>query len=626
MCGIFGATSVRAEAFVDEAALQRGCDALRHRGPDDEGIFLDGYTGLGIRRLSIVDISGGRQPQSNEDGSLHIVYNGELYNFRELRSQLQQRGHAFRTQSDTEVVLHAFEEFGPACLAQFNGMFAFAIWDATNRRLFLARDRLGIKPLYYWSDGIRLVFASELRALISHRAVPRDIDTAALDLFLTLEYIPSPRTIFRSVKKVPAGHFLTFSAAGIRDVEYWDVPAAGGTANSAPNPEELTALIDDAVKCRLIGDVPAGALLSGGIDSSTVVAAATQHVEAPLKTFSIGFDDASYNELADARAVSRHFSTDHSEDILRSDISGLAEKLITRIDEPIADFSVFPTYLVSKLARRSVKVAMTGDGGDEVFGGYDTYVAEDLEKKYRRLPEFLRQTVLPRIADRVPPQQQKKGLVNKSKRFIEGAALPASLRHVRWMVFLTERDKSRLYTTGFDDVVRPDNCHDLFHRYFDKCDERDDLAVLQYADLKTYLVDNILTKVDRMSMAASLEARVPFLDHRIVEYMFRQPQSARISGGRTKVLLRNAMRDVLPGFVLQKPKQGFSIPLKQWLCGPLSTMMKDTLSATAIRRQGYFDPTCVADWIEEHENAVANHSHRLWALTVFGMWLDSVRG
>jgi asparagine synthase (glutamine-hydrolysing) len=582
-----------------------------------------------MRRLEIIDLQTGQQPLTNEDGTLWLVFNGEIYNYRQLRSQLRQRGHLFTSNSDSEVILHAYEEYGDDCLEHFNGMFAFAVWDVPRQRLLLARDRLGIKPLYYWAGREGLVFGSELKSIMAHPDVPQDIDPVALDQYLTLEYIPTPRTIFKGVRKLPPGYRLLFQDGQLRLEQYWDVPFREVPGDEATSAEMLAELIRDAVQMQLVSDVPLGAFLSGGIDSSTIVAWMSEVSATPVRTFSIGFDDATYNELPYARLVAGHFGTNHTEEVLQPDIVDLAQRLVGHLDEPFADFSIFPTYLVSKLASQSVKVVLSGDGGDELFGGYDTYVAQQFDRLYGRLPAPLRQKAFPALMNWVPPQSTKKGLVNKAKRFVEGGALPASLQHTRWMMFMSEDDKAALYQAEWRDALNGCTAASLLNTYFGQVSQVDPLAQQQYVDLKTYLVDDILTKVDRMSMAVSLEARVPLLDHRIVEFALNLPPHLKLNRGQTKIILRRAMNGRVPEQVLNKPKQGFSIPLKHWLRAPLRPLMNDLLSADCISRRGYFEPGTVTRWTTEHLEGRANHSHRLWALMVFELWhrhvMDSVK-
>lgn len=620
MCGICGTISIKSDHLPSMSILKRMCRTLRHRGPDDEGYYQDQQANLAMRRLSIIDLETGHQPMTNEDQTVWLVFNGEIYNFREIRADLKRRGHLFSTQSDTEVIIHAYEEYGEKCVEYFNGMFAFAIWDLARQRLFLARDRLGIKPLHYWATRDGIVFGSELKAVLADPSVPQEIDFSALDLYLTLEYIPVPLTIFKDIQKLPPGHWLTFSEDGLKVEQYWDVPVLEIPTDSRDYVDQLLALIDDAVRLRLVSDVPLGAFLSGGIDSSTVVASMSHAMSTPVQTFSIGFDDATYNELPFARLVARTFETEHEESLLEPNIAELAEELVAHLDEPFGDFSIFPTYLVSKVARRSVKVVLSGDGGDEIFGGYETYVAQQLDQIYRLLPRSIRQKTLPAILNRVPPRPAKKGMVNKAKRFVEGASLPAALMHTRWMMFMTAKDKASLYKSELRTTLNGQGVDTLLANYFQRAVGLDPIAQQQYVDVKTYLVDDILTKVDRMSMAVSLETRVPLLDHRIVEFALNLPPQLKLHRGQTKVILRQAAAKRLPPQVLNKPKQGFSIPLKHWLRGPLKPMMLDLLSNDCVRRRGYFQSETIDRWVSEHLTARVNHSHRLWALMVFELW------
>lgn len=620
MCGICGVVSFQPGGTTDKAILQRMNQTLFHRGPDDEGYYQDAQAGLAMRRLSIIDLHTGQQPISNEAGDVWVVYNGEIYNFGQVRTELEQRGHVFRTKTDTEIIVHAYEEYGDECVKRFNGMFAIALWDARNRRLLLARDRLGIKPLYYWAGQDKLVFGSELKAVVVHPEVPREIDLEALDLFLTLEYIPASRTIYKGICKLLPGHILVLEERMVKETQYWDIPYKPVAWNAAECTEILCDLIKEAVRIRLVSDVPLGAFLSGGIDSSTIVAYMSQNTSEPVQTFSIGFEDDTYNELPYAHAVAKHFGTTHQSEMLRPDIAGLAEQLVLHQDEPFADTSIFPTYLVSKLASQAVKVVLSGDGGDELFAGYDTYLAQRLDRYYGRLPGFLRHHTLPAFANWLPPQPAKKGLINKVKRMVEGGALDPALQHTRWMVFLNSTDKIGLYESNLRETLNKDLAATLIDAYFKKGMRFDHLAQQQYVDIKTYLADDILTKVDRMSMAVSIEARVPLLDYHIVEFAMNLPPHLKLNGPRTKAILRNAVKQLVPDLVLEKPKQGFSIPMKHWLRGSLKPMMLDLLSKDSLHRGGYFNPSVVSSWIQEHLDGRVNHSHRLWALMVFEMW------
>jgi asparagine synthase (glutamine-hydrolysing) len=624
MCGICGVVNAGNDSLIDKRILHQMCQTIYHRGPDDDGFYFDQQAGLGMRRLSIIDLVSGDQPVSNEDETLWVVFNGEIYNYKSLHANFVGKGHRFKTKSDTEVIVHAYEEYGERCPEYFNGMFAFALWDVPRRQLLLARDHIGIKPLYYWVGQDRLIFGSELKSVIANPAVPREIDLVALDQFLTLEYIPSPRTIFKGVNKLPAGYRLVYQEGNIHIEQYWDIPDKDVPSDEKIIEEMLIELIDDSVRMQLMSDVPLGAFLSGGIDSSTVVASMSESSNSSVKTFSIGFDDATYNELPYARAIASRFRTDHTEEILEPDVADLAERLVRHLDEPFGDFSIFPTYLVSEVARREVKVVLSGDGGDELFGGYDTYVAQQMDRYYRYLPASLRHKLIPALMDKVPPRPEKKGLINKTKRFVEGAALPSSLQHTRWMLFMTAEDKDDLYKPEVSACLDGTSTASVLEGHFDRKTGFDPLAQQQYVDIKTYLVDDILTKVDRMSMAVSLETRVPLLDYRIVELAVNLPPQMKLYRGETKRILKKAMAGRLPHEVLNKPKQGFSIPLKNWLRDPLKPMMMDLLSPEKVQQRGYFNPECVSRWVSEHMNGTMNHSHRLWALMVFELWNEQV--
>jgi asparagine synthase (glutamine-hydrolysing) len=624
MCGICGIVSFDDPEVLDDDLLRRMNQSLFHRGPDDQGFYRDSTAALAMRRLSIIDLETGKQPICNEDGSVCVIFNGEIYNYREVREQLERKGHAFRTQSDTEVIVHAYEEYGVECIQHFNGMFAIAIWDRSTRRIILVRDRIGIKPLYYWTDGKHLIFGSELKAVVAHSMVPRQIDLNSLDNFLSLEYIPGPGTIFTDIYKLPPGHLLIFGETGYRLQRYWDLaynPLEGSEEDYAA---QLASLIQDAVRLRLVSDVPLGAFLSGGIDSSSIVAYMSQMATEPVQTFSIGFKDDTYNELPDAQIAAQHFGTLHRTQVINPDIAGLAENLIRHLDEPLADFSIFPTFLVSQLASNSVKVVLSGDGGDELFAGYDTYVAESVSRYYQWLPKKLRQETIPTLANLIPPQPAKKGFLNKTKRMIEGGALNPSLHHTRWMIFISEKEKERLYQPELQRSLNGYSSSSIFEDYFHQASQFDSLGQQQFVDIKTYLVDDILTKVDRMSMAVSIEARVPLLDYRIAEFALNLPPQMKLNRSKTKVILRKAMQHLLPEVSLTKPKQGFSIPMKHWLKSSLRPMLEDLLSEECLRRRGYFNPAVVSAWIGEHLDGRANHSHRLWSLMVFELWQRSI--
>ena len=623
MCGICGVVNLNGKP-IDQNNLFDINETLKHRGPDDAGFFHDDqrHVGLAIRRLSIIDLSTtGHQPISNEDKSIWIVFNGEIYNYMDLRNRLAHCGHQFSTKTDTEVIIHAYEQYGDDCVHHLNGMFSFAIWDSQKQRLLIARDRLGIKPMYYFLTPDLLVFGSELKAVLAHPQTPRDIDLNAIDQYLTLEYITAPNTIIKGVHKLLAGHRLILEDGRIRTEQYWDVEFNPIEMDEKKISETLDSLLYDAVKIRLMADAPLGAFLSGGIDSSSVVYYMSKSSNLPVQTFSIGFGDPSYNELPYARIVATQFETYHYEDYLDPNIIQLVENLGTFLDEPLGDFSTVSTYLVSKVASQFVKVCLTGDGGDEVFAGYDTYIAQSLDQHYyRHLPYGMRHNLLPKLVNWIPPSPAKKGYINRVKRFVEGGTLPSTLQHARWMIFLSDYQKSHLYLPEIFNSLNGDNSYQIFELLFNKAAHASELAQQQYVDIKTYLAENILTKVDRMSMAASLEARVPLLDYRIVELILNLPPHILLDKTGNKKILRKIMANRLPGTVINKKKEGFSVPVKHWLCNELQPMMTDLLSADVIRKRGYFRPECVARWISEHMQKRANHSHRLWALMILEMW------
>ncbi|MEW5910429.1 MAG: asparagine synthase (glutamine-hydrolyzing), partial [Thermodesulfobacteriota bacterium] len=625
MCGICGIVYPESNRLVESADIRKMCRVMIHRGPDDEGIWVGRNAGMGMRRLSIIDLETGNQPISNEDGSIWIVCNGEIYNHTELRETLIKRGHRFKTKSDVESILHSYEEYGDECSKYLNGMFAFIIWDEPKKRLLISRDRIGKKPLYYYFDKNRFICGSELKAILQLDAIPRRIDFEALDQYLTFEYIPGPLTIFKDIRKLMPGHFLVLENGEIRSHPYWNIREAHNTESLSELKQHIRDLLQDSVKIRLMSDVPLGAFLSGGIDSSIIVALMSQVMDRPVKTFSIGFKESTYNELEYTRIIARRFKTEHHEFIIEPDAVSLTEKLLGFLDEPLGDFSIFPTYLVSKMAREYVTVALSGDGGDELFAGYDTYIADRMASRYNRIPEWIRRNLIGKAIHAIPPSAKKKGLINRSKRFVEGLQLPERLRHVRWMVFLSEYEKDCLYSDGLKKEISGTDSYEYLYRYFDEADRYDPADKLNqqlYVDIKTYLVDDIMVKVDRMSMAESIEARAPYLDYRFVELVASIPGNLKLNGMKTKWILKEAARDLLPKEILARGKEGFSIPIKNWLQNELKPMMMDILSPDRIRSGGVFDSGYVERLKSEHLKGTHNHSHRLWALMVFEIWKE----
>lgn len=630
MCGICGIATTRPAGPEFPSLLISMCRTIVHRGPDDEGVFSRETVGLAARRLSIIDLAGGHQPLANEDQTVWVAHNGEVYNFPDLREELASRGHVFRTRTDTETIVHSYEEWGEDFVHKLRGMFAFALWDGREGKLLLARDRLGVKPLYYTLLGDRtLVFGSELKAVIVHPGVRRALEPKALDLYLTLEYVPAPFSMFKDIHKLPAGSTLVYKKGEVEIKNYWDIAAGPVERPRIPEKElpavmdELYALLKESVKLRLISDVPLGVFLSGGIDSSTIVGLMRELGASPLKTFSIGFEEVSYNELKYARRVAEKFATDHEEFILEPQALELTEKLLRHLDEPFGDFSVFPTYLVSRMARSRVKVILSGDGGDEVFGGYEHYQAQkiagsvDVKTLGRRLS---------RLINRLPPSKKKKGLWNKLQRYFLGLEQDSELRHLRWMTFLSSPDKDRLYAEdlkaqlgGVEEITGLSP----FREIFAALPSFDPINGELYLDLKTYLADDIMVKVDRMSMAASLEAREPLLDHKLVEFAFSLPGRLKLNGLETKWLFKKTMERLLPRENIYRPKEGFSIPIKHWLRQELKEVMLDYLSEKRIKEEGLFNHGLIKTMIDGHLSGRKNWSHQLWALLVFEIWREN---
>jgi asparagine synthase (glutamine-hydrolysing) len=607
MCGICGIASPR--GAVDPERLARMSATLVHRGPDSDGTFVADGVGLAARRLSIIDLADGDQPIANEDGTVVVVQNGEIYNYAELTHQLRRAGHTFRTHCDTEVLVHAYEEWELGFAERLRGMFAIAIWDERRRRLVLARDRYGIKPLYYRAAGDELSFASELRAL------PRgEIDLDALECLLAFNSIPAPYSIFRDVRKLPQGHLLVWKD-GRETVERYarpaPVPADEVRAEEeAELVEELRARLRDSVRAHLVSDVPVGVLLSGGVDSCTLAALAAEEATYPLRTFSIGFAERSFDELADARRVAERYGTVHRELVLEPDAALLLPALADAFDEPFADSSALPTYLVSRLAREDVKVALSGEGGDELFGGYYTYAADLLAERVGWAAPALKP-----LAEHLPTSTAKASFGYRLKRFVRAAHLPPLERHHGWKEIFTADARAELRGTrsGFDPV-------DVLRTRFDETDGAELLARLQDVDLGTYLVDDLLVKTDRASMAHSLEARVPFLDSVVTGFALALPTRHKVRGLQKKVLLRKAVEPLLPREVVHGRKRGFSIPAAAWLRGELEPFARDTLSADTLHRQGFFRREPVQRLLDEHVSGRQDWSRQLWCLLAFTLW------
>jgi asparagine synthase (glutamine-hydrolysing) len=618
MCGIAGfvGESGLAGASARREVLERMLGAITHRGPDDQGALLQGEAAIGMRRLSIIDLAGGHQPLSGCDPRLQIVYNGEIYNYRELKRELEARGHVFKTNSDTETVVHAYEEFGASCVEHLRGMFAFALWDADRRTLFIARDRVGKKPLYYArTPRGALVFGSELKCLLAHPEVGREVNPEAIDAFLTWGYVPEHLAAFQGVQKLPPGHHLTFAEGRVRTESYWDFQLEeGGSRREEDYLEELRALLDEAVRVRLVADVPLGAFLSGGVDSSTVVGLMARHTDRPVKTFSIGFNEDSYDELRYARVAARHFGTDHHEFVVTPEICSVVDELVWHFDEPFADPSAIPTYVVSKMAREHVKVVLSGDGGDELFAGYTRYVIDRRRGAFARLPRLVREGLMQPAARLLPHGAP-------GRNFLHDVAYDALDRYLESVSVFTRLAKASLYTHDFRRLTGgASHAPGAFRARAERAGSRDALDRLLYLDSKTYLPGDILTKVDRMSMAASLEARVPLLDHKLIEFVGRIPSSLKMKGLVTKHIFKRAVRGLVPSEILDRPKQGFGVPVEHWINLQLRDRLRGTLTEARTLQRGLTDPAYVALLLEEHGRGRRDHSTRLWALFMLELW------
>lgn len=619
MCGIAGFVEQSRSMSEEERSrvLDQMCRVIRHRGPDDQGTMIEMGACLGMRRLSIIDLAGGHQPISGCDPQVSLVFNGEIYNFLELKQELEARGHRFHTHSDTETIVHAFEEYGEDCVKHLRGMFAFAIWDAKGRSLFIARDRAGKKPLYYTltAEGT-LVFGSELKSLLEHPGVRAEVDEEAVDAYLSFGYVPDPLSIFKGIRKLPPGHSLTFTGGQISVKQYWDFPFENPSARSEEEViETLRALLDEAVRVRMIADVPLGAFLSGGVDSSVVVGLMARASGQPVKTFSIGFHEDSYNELHYARMAARHFATDHHEFIVTPDICEIVDELIWHFDEPFADSSAIPTYMVAKLARQHVTVALSGDGGDELFAGYTRYVVDRRRNGFARLPRVLRHGVMQPLSRRLPHGA-------RGRNFLYNVALDPIDRYIDSVSMFTSLNKRELLSDDFRRRLggRENAAIAEFRRLAAQAGTAEPLDSLLYLDSKTYLPGDILTKVDRMTMAVSLEARAPLLDHKLMEYVASIPAHMKMRGLETKHIFKRAVRDLVPEEILDRPKQGFGIPLDRWINEQLRQRTRETLTQRRTRERGILNSAYVDKLLGEHERGRRDHSGALWTLLMLELW------
>ncbi len=613
MCGICGFT------WADASLAEKCTQVIKHRGPDQSGIFSAEAITLGHRRLSIIDLSEqGRQPMANEDGTLQLVFNGEIYNFLELRDLLEKKGHRFLSRSDSEVILHGYEEWGDDVLKQLRGMFAFALWDRRQQQLLAGRDRLGIKPFYYYHQGGRLAFASEIKGLLTIPDIPRRVNPQALYDYLGYEFVPSPQTMFEGIHKLPPGHFLTLSGRGLEIKPYWDIRFSEDWRSPEEAVEALRTLLRDTVRQHLVSDVPLGVFLSGGLDSSTLVALMRDLGVDPLRTFSIGYPDPSFSELPYARMVAERFETDHQVLMIPEVTIQDLEDAVWHLDEPMTDLSALPLYLVCREAKKHVTVCLSGEGGDEIFVGYDRFKASKFDQYYRRVPEWLREEVLYPGVKRLPDQPQKKGAINILKRFMEGSHLPLEGGHLRWQYFISPDWKDGLFQDAFQARISTDPFRPV-KACLERCSSDDRLNREIYLDLKMVMPDSVLMKVDKMSMAHALEIRVPFLDHRVVEFTTTLPGSWKLKGFETKAIFRKALEGWLPDRIVHRGKQGYSLPIKNLLREGLKDYMVALLNESPIIGETFHLPY-LNRLIREHLDRVHNHNHLLWALINLAIW------
>ncbi|MFP5501706.1 MAG: asparagine synthase (glutamine-hydrolyzing) [Candidatus Sericytochromatia bacterium] len=632
MCGITGFLSLDGAPATDERALDAMCRVMTHRGPDEQGTTLTGPVALGMRRLSIIDLAGGQQPISNEDGAVTVVFNGEIYNYPELRDRLLARGHRFATQSDTEVIVHLYEDHGEDFLKHLNGMFAIALWDARDRKLILARDRMGETPLYSTTAGRTLLWGSEIKCLLAHPALDRRLSLPALSRYLQFDYVPAPHAILEGLHKLPQAHMLVVEDGEVEVKPYWrlDLTARTPAPSEAEALEELDRRLLEAVERRLLAEVPLGVFLSGGIDSSTIAALAARVAPGRLKTFSIGFDDPSFDESRHARHVAEHLGTDHHEETLSAEgLLALVPRLSELLDEPFGDASVMPTYLLSRFARRHVTVALGGDGGDELFAGYPTYQAQRLAGLYDRLPGAMRGLIAPAgraMAGALPVNTNNLSLDFKLKRFTGALDQPLLERHSQWLGSFTPAEQATLLTPEAMAAIRGDDLYDQARAYWTASADWDAIARYLHLDASTYLPDDILFKVDRASMAASLEVRAPFLDHTLVEFIAGLPSDYKLRGWTTKHLLKRVARRYLPEAIVDRPKKGFGIPVAKWFKGELKSTMLDVFAPERLRAAGLFQVDAVEKLIRDHLDGVKDNRKPLWTLFMFELWREAYMG
>ena len=622
MCGIVGIVSSNSSP-VDEALLGRMCNAIRHRGPDDDGFYVNGPVGLGMRRLSIIDLKSGQQPIHNQDRTAWIVFNGEIYNYLELRAKLEKLGHTFYTNSDTEAIVHAYDQYGADCPKHLRGMFAFAIWDERTQELFLARDRVGKKPLLYAQLNNELVFGSEFSALLQHPDVSRDVDSQAIHHYLSFMCVPAPLTAYRSIRKLEPGHSLRWRRGEIKLERYWQPDFSHKLdIDEVEAGERALEILRDAVRVRLMSEVPLGAFLSGGIDSSAVVALMSEASSDPVKTFSIGFEEQDFSELHHARRIAEHVGADHHEFIVRPDAMEVLPLLVEHYGEPYADSSAIPTYYVARETRRHVTVALNGDGGDESFAGYERYAAMQLAERYHRLPAPLRKLAIQPAIGLLPSSETSRSRIRDAKRFIQAASLPKRERYLRWVSVFDPQAKHDLYSEGFLRETANVHASEILDPWFAHANGSGIVDAALLTDIMTYLPNDLLVKVDIATMAVSLEARSPFLDHHVIEFAASLPEKFKLRGLTTKYLLKRVLKKLLPAENLDRRKMGFGVPIGHWFRGEMQAFLRETLLSQKSLGRGLFKPEVVKQLVELHTRGERDYAHQLWTLLMLELWFD----
>ena len=622
MCGIVGIVR-NDESDVDRAVLGRMCDAIRHRGPDDDGFYVNNHVGLGMRRLAIIDLKSGQQPIHNRDRTAWIVFNGEIYNYLQLREQLEKLGDVFYTNSDTEAIIHAYDRYGADCPKYLRGMFAFAIWDERTQELFLARDRVGKKPLLYAQTNGQFVFGSEFSALLQHPGVSKDVDHEALHHYLSFMCVPAPLTAYRSIRKLEPGHSLRWRKGEIQIQKYWQPDFSKKLQiDEHEAGERALELLRDSVKVRLMSEVPLGAFLSGGIDSSAVVALMSQESSSPVKTFSIGFEEQDFSELHHARRVAEHVGADHHEFIVRPDALEVLPILVEHYGEPYADSSAIPTYYVARETRKHVTVALNGDGGDETFAGYERYAAMQLAERYHRVPALLRDSFVKQVVGLLPYSESKRSRVRDARRFLEAASLPKVNRYLRWVSVFDADAKAKLYSPEFLNETENIRAADLLAPWFAHANGAGIVDASLLTDIMTYLPNDLLVKVDIATMAVSLEARSPFLDHHLIEFAASLPEKLKLRGLTTKYLLKQVLKKLLPAENLERRKMGFGMPIGHWFRGTLQPMLRETVLSEKALGRGLFQREAVKQMVELHTRSERDYSHQLWTLMMLELWFQ----